>query len=140
MSSVAFDIVSKMRDDGILTSSNSFVGKAPPSITTTHTVAFDTPGGGSNPKYLRDDLGLRFITTGETHRYDLGHDLAQSIKDYLLGKKPFSYNSVYYIRVVMISDITYLGEDEENRPQFSINFQVTREYDSYPESNREEIL
>jgi hypothetical protein len=59
--------------------------------------------------------------------YAIGYALCRDIKYYLHQKRNNEiWNSTRYISIETRSDILFLGQDEKNRYEWTINFQVMR--------------
>jgi hypothetical protein len=59
--------------------------------------------------------------------YSTGHAFMRDLKYYLhLQRNMEIWNSTRYIQIAVKSDILYLGMDDKNRYQFSLNFQIQR--------------
>lgn len=136
MSDPALALKNKLEIDGDIT--NGFVGRAPANFDDVYSV-FSEAGGNSNPKYLRDHTTIVCNVYGKVNDYPSGRTEVQTVKDALLGVKPFTVGNVIYARVVMTNDIQFLGYDENERPIFSLTFEVTRDYTASGDSNREVI-
>lgn len=132
------DIRQLLIDDGALTSDQIFVGKSPQQLTTAHTTLIDN-GGSTNPRWLRDETNLQALVRGATQDYLSGWEMAQTVKDTILGREQFVVNDVLYIRFLLLNDILFIGYDENERPTFSLNFQVVRDYSAVGDSNRDVI-
>lgn len=58
--------------------------------------------------------------------YLTGFGMARDIKYYLHNRTAFTQNSTKYIQVRARSDILYLGRDDQNRYEWSVNFLCSR--------------
>lgn len=58
--------------------------------------------------------------------YQAGYDIARDLKYYLHHKENETWNSTRYILIDLRSDILFLGQDENNRYEWSMNFRIQR--------------
>lgn len=63
---------------------------------------------------------------GDRNGYQAARALAGAIKDELHGLRDQTINGTRYILVWAQSDVLWLGYDENQRPEFSINFRIQR--------------
>lgn len=139
MNPPSFDIAQKLIEENVVAMGNVFVGSDPINHTPAYVTLTDFGGSPTNPKWLRDNPNVQVRVRGERNNYADAYELIKNVKNNLLGKKPFSVDEVIYARFVLISDILFLGYDPNNRPQFSINFQLTIDYTDSTGTNREVI-
>lgn len=138
MNPPSVDVRQKMIDDYVVQSDKIFIGADPLNLASTYVTLTDA-GGSANPRWLRDVARLQVRVRARTNNYPEGYELIRNIRDYLLGKKPFQVNSVIYKRFVITSDILFLGYDDNNRPSFSVNFDVGIDYTDDVGTNRDVI-
>lgn len=112
-----------------------FVGKQATTPTASVTVK-NAPGPDANPKYLLDYPAIQIMIRGNKGNYTEAYAKAQLVKDRLLGIPSQDVNGVRWVLVNLIGDINDLGEDSNNSPLFSVNFQFIIEPPSNPNSNR----
>lgn len=120
------DIKDMMEDSGsdldVVFGTNLFIASMPDSPNTC-TVLLDT-GGGDQGQY-----GYEYPRVQMLHRntdYTTGRNFLRDVKYYLHHKNNETWNGTRYIEIATRSDILYLGQDDKNRYQFSLNFQVQR--------------
>jgi uncharacterized membrane protein YcgQ (UPF0703/DUF1980 family) len=131
----SLDIIELLLKEKVI--EHGFVGSEAIDFDETFVTAIDV-GGSSNPKWLRDDNRIHFRVKSKRNSYLEGWNTSQKIKEFLLGKEPIKINNVYYIRFVMSLDTYLVYYDENNRPVFALEIEITREYDA-PLGNRQEI-
>lgn len=96
----------------------------------------DTGGEPANPKYLLDFPGVQIRVRGAPNGYKAAYAHAKLVKDLVLGVDSQDVADDRLVSVTMISDVQYLGNDEDERPMFSINFRLITEPGTAAESNR----
>ena len=132
------DIIQLLLTENII--EKGFVGSDAINVPETFVTALDV-GGDSNPRWLRDNNRVHIRVKSKAFQYLEGWNVAQAIKDFLLGKRTILIGDVYYVRFVSNSDPYFVSYDENNRPIFAMEFTVTREYnkDSDYEGNRDQL-
>lgn len=87
----------------------------------------DGPSWGSpNPNYSYEYPTIQIQVRGEKGSYLTAYAKAEEIKNFLNGNGNQTVNGARYIQITCSSDILYLGRDENQRPLFSINFELQR--------------
>jgi len=84
---------------------------------------FDT-GGVPKEQYGYEKPNLQVLLRNKD--YDEGYAALRDIKYFLDEKNGETWNSTKYIIIRTRSDILYLGQDDKNRYQWSLNFQIHR--------------
>jgi len=107
---------------GLIFGTDLFIGIAPENPDQV-VCLYDTLGF-PQEKYGKENPGLQIYVRDNS--YTVGHALIRDIKYLLHNKNGFIINGTNYILVQCVSDIGFLGIDERNRYQFSVNFQITR--------------
>jgi hypothetical protein len=132
------DIIQLLLTENII--EKGYVGSDAINVPETFVTALDV-GGDSNPRWLRDNNRVHIRVKAQKFQYLEGWNVAQAIKDFLLGKRTILIGDVYYVRFVSNSDPYFVSYDENNRPIFAMEFTVTREYnkDSDYEGNRDQL-
>ena len=85
---------------------------------------YDT-GGGEQGQYNfeRPNVQIRIRNLD----YITGYNLARDIKDYLhQARNGETWNGTRYISIDLRSAILFLGQDDKNRYEFTINFLINR--------------
>jgi len=100
-----------------------FIGKEP---TAPHTIitAYNSGGTNPNPKFLLDFPSLQVRVRGAPNGYVAAEAKAKDVKNALLGLVSQDLNGDRWVSVTMAGDITPLGNDQQNRPMFSLNFNL----------------
>jgi len=116
-------LVSSSSGLGVVFGTDLFIASLPDSPNVC-TVITDT-GGNDQGQYGYEYPRIQII-----HRntdYITGYDFMRDIKYYLhLERNNETWNGTRYIQIAVRSDILFLGIDDKNRYQFSLNFQVQR--------------
>lgn len=97
------------------------------------------PGQPPNPKWLLDYPSAQVIVRGNETGYLEAHAKAQKVKNLLLGLPSQDLNGDRWVQINMAGDIADLGQDEKQRPMFSLNFQLIIEPAVSSDSNREPL-
>lgn len=84
----------------------------------------DTGGEPSNPKFLLDFPTLQILVRGNASGYLEAWAECKAVKDIMLGFSSASVNGDRWVAVNLISDIAFIGRDDNQRPQFTVNFQL----------------
>ncbi len=96
----------------------------------------DTGGLPSNPKWLIDFPTVQVITRDTANGYKAAWNAIKVIKDLCLGLDGQTINGDRWNSVTIGSDITFLGRDANNRPEFSLNFRLIIEPQTNSNTNR----
>jgi hypothetical protein len=80
------------------------------------------PGLSPNPKWLLDYPTVQVRVRGSQGSYESARAKAKDIKDLFLGFSSADVNGDRWVSITMLSDIAFLGYDDNERPEFSINF------------------
>jgi hypothetical protein len=103
-----------------------WIGKQPAKPDTSITL-FDDGGFAPDPKFLLDRPTLRVLVRGSEWGYTGAYSKAQAVKDTLLGDDRQTVGGTLYVGIIMTGDIAFIQYDDNNRPIFSLNFQIWRE-------------
>lgn len=88
-------------------------------------VLISDTGGQAQEKYGLEKPNIQILL--RNINYQSGYDLIRNIKYYLHeSRNGETWNGTRYILIANRSDILYLGQDEKNRYQWSLNFQIFR--------------
>lgn len=127
ITSPAYDIAQLLEDQGVgVMAQDIFVGNIPQEIDTCIGV-FDNGGTTSLNVYQRDEMLVRFQIRSPINDYNTGYNLANSVKEAVLGCESVTINEKDYILFNLVGDINHLGLDDLNRHRFSLNLRVVRE-------------
>ena len=86
--------------------------------------AYDSGGQEPNPQWLVDYPTVQIKIRGGENDYIAAFDKAEEVKDALLGLPSQEINGEIWTSVSLLSDRTFLGYDQNGRPEFSINFRL----------------
>lgn len=98
-----------------------------------------TGGLPANPKWLLDYPSLQVIVRGAPSGYQAALIEAYKVKDVLLGLTSLTLNGDRWVSVLMVGDITDLGQDILLRPRFSLNFSCIIEPASNVDTHRQSL-
>jgi hypothetical protein len=88
---------------------------------------YDSGGAPSNPKWLLDFPTVQVRVRGSENGYLAAQAKCKDIVDALLGLPSQDVNGDRWVMITQLSAPTFLGYEDNKRPQFSINFQLTIE-------------
>lgn len=93
-------------------------------------------GGEANPRWARDQVLIQVRCKGDVFGSQEAEQLIYKVRDILLGLDTVEYAAEYdYVRFLVISDVSYIGTDDNNRPVFTVNFETTIDW-KIPIGNR----
>jgi hypothetical protein len=87
---------------------------------------YDSPGFPPEPNYEYYYPGVQIRVRGDQGGYRAAWTLAESIRDVLKAVHDETWNSTKYVQIWCSGEIYSLGQDENNRPLFSMNFSIQR--------------
>lgn len=96
----------------------------------------DTGGSPANPKWLLDYPSVQIFVRGGQGGYLAAYAAANALKDICLGVTSQNINGDRLVAINMESDILSLGNDENQRPMFSMNFTLITEPATSANTNR----
>jgi len=102
-----------------------FIGHMPPSPDKCVTI-YDTSGYPAELDYTYQRPTFQIKVRGNKGGYRAAHELAQAIRDLLHGTHNENVNGARYILIAIESDVGSIGPDEQERPQFTVNFRAHR--------------
>jgi len=86
----------------------------------------DASGFKPESRYTWDRPGIKILVRAAEGGYENAYNKAGAVKTALHGQVNVVVNSTVYKCIVAAHEPMYLGEDKENRPLFSINFEAQR--------------
>lgn len=100
---------------------------------------FDTGGTeeGPNPKWLLDYRTIQVRVRGKPNDYQTIYAKIAQVKDVLLGLPAQTVEGDRWCGVTGLGDITFLGRDENDRPELIMNFRIIMEPADNALTNRE---
>ncbi len=96
----------------------------------------DTGGLAPNPKWLLDFPTLQILVRGAVGTYLVTFREAKAVKDLLLGITATVLNLDNWVSVTQSGDLMSIGRDDNQRPIFSVNFNLIIEPQVVANSNR----
>lgn len=111
--------------DGVVTNTNwkAFIGiyqSEPHNCVTLR----DTGGLESNPRYLLDEKTVQIIIRGKVNGYAEAYAKARQVKDCLLRIDPQNVGDDRWNSIIILSDIAFIGNDNNDRPMLTLNLRV----------------
>jgi len=108
---------------GYVFGTNLFVAVMPP--TPNDSVLISDTGGQAQEEYGLEKPNVQILL--RNINYQTGYDAIRNIKYHLHdSRNGETWNGTKYVLIACRSDILYLGQDEKNRYQWSLNFQIFR--------------
>jgi len=126
MGSPAVDIKDLLVADSSFTfAENTFVGIIPEETVPSIGV-LDSPGQPPEGISDIDYPSVQITILGEPFKYTETYALADTVKNLLHQQGGQTINGTWYLGIWADNDPIFLGLDEKNRPEFSINFRIQR--------------
>ena len=97
---------------------------------------FDVGGINPNPAIQIDQVSVQVQVRGNANGYLAAYQKAQDIKDALLGIDSLTLGTDRVVSITMLGDISFLGRDNNDRPELSVNFRMILERTPSSYSNR----
>jgi hypothetical protein len=91
---------------------------------------YDTGGQAPNPKFLLNYPGITITVRGAEGGYEAAYDKATAVVNALIGLPSQTIGSDRWVSVTMRGGINFVGQDENKRPMFSLNFSLIIEPNS----------
>jgi hypothetical protein len=85
---------------------------------------FDSAGQNPDPRWLLDYPTFQARVRGSINGYPDTYDKAKQVKDVILGLTPQDIGTDRWASVIMLGDIGFMGYDDKERPEFSVNFRA----------------
>lgn len=96
-------------------------------------------GAASNPKWLLDFPHVQVRVRGAKNGYNAAWTKAVQVHDLLLGISSQNVSGGRLDSVTAIGHINPLGNDDSNRPHFTMNFAIIAEPTASAETNRDPL-
>lgn len=119
------DILENISALGFTFATDLFVGEMPVTPDACVTI-YDTGGYAPEVDYVYERPTIQIRVRGAKGEYQNGHGLAQDIRDALNGLTGYIVNSARYVGIWCEGDVMALGNDDNNRPLFTVNFRLHR--------------
>jgi len=87
-------------------------------------VFYDSGGSNPNPKWRVDYSTIQVRIRGIKSDYSGAYDKAREIRDHLLGIDSQALGSDWLVSLTVMGDIGFTGYDDNDRPEFTINFRT----------------
>lgn len=81
-------------------------------------------GGRANPRWLLDFPSVQIRVRGGANQYAAAANRCLQIKQILLGIPSQDLNGDRWVQVNLTSDRAFVGYDQLNRPEFTMNFNL----------------
>ncbi len=102
-------------------------------------VSYDSGGSNPWPNRLLDFVMVQFRVRANPGGYAEAYTKAREVKDALLGIPSQTIGSDRWVSVTMSGDIAFMGYDDKDRPEFSLNFRCIIEPAASSLTNRESL-
>jgi hypothetical protein len=128
MSSPAADIGAMLAANGVGTIGTNIFISLMPNTPDAVIALYDSGGfpGESGYKYEYPTIQVRI--RGAKGQYISAYAKAEAVRNFLHDRANITWGVNRYIGIWSMSDILFLGQDELNRPELSINFRIHRTY------------
>jgi hypothetical protein len=112
---------------GLTLGTNLFVSEIPETNALAVGV-YDYPGEGPELEYTYERPNVQVQVRGGKvgGAYVAAHQMAQRIRDVLIAQRRPVINGARYILITCLSDVGFVGYDENHRPQLTVNFRIHR--------------
>ncbi len=87
---------------------------------------YDTGGTDPDTYHTLERPTVQILVRGRAEKFQTGYTLAETVYNQLHAIKNQTVNSTRYILIFATSAILFLGYDDNNRPEWSINFRIER--------------
>jgi len=119
------DILESISSLGLTFGTNLFVGETP--TTPDQCVCIlDTGGFEHEDNFVYERPTIQISARGDKGAYTATHELAQAVRDELHALANQTINSARYIGIWLMSDVMFVGWDDNRRPEFTANFRIHR--------------
>jgi len=118
-----------------------FIGKQPDDnsgIFDRSITLYDTGGASPLPHLALDYPHVMINVRGKPEQYTATREKAVALKNILLGLPSRDINGDRIVSVTLNGDINFVGYDDRNRPEFTLNFRLIVEPDATG-SNRQPL-
>lgn len=89
---------------------------------------FDYGGMSPEVNYTYERPNVQVVIRGAKSpgAYVEAHKKAQAVRDFLIAQRQPILNGARYIGIWALSDVSFIGYDENHRPQVTVNFRLHR--------------
>lgn len=102
-------------------------------------VSYDSGGSPPWPSRLLDFVMIQFRIRANPNAYATAYTKAREVKNALLGLPSQDIGSDRWVSVTMQGDIAFMGYDDKDRPEFTLNFRCIIEPAADALSHRESL-
>lgn len=88
---------------------------------------FDYAGGNPYPHLAVDNPSVQVLVRAGANNYSGGYDKCFEIKDRTLGLMSQDLEGERWVSITMVGDINFLRRDDQDRPEWTLNFSVLKE-------------
>lgn len=88
---------------------------------------YDSGGQNPNPKWRLDYPTFQVRVRGNKGDYSGAYAKVREVRDALLGIDPFTVSGDRCDGIICFGDIGFMGYDQNDRPEFSVNFRMILE-------------
>lgn len=85
---------------------------------------YDSGGENPNPAWLLNEPHIQIRVRGKPHAYGIAWDKAKLVRDAVLGITPQDVTSGRVDGIIALGDINYIGPDQKERPEFTMNLKM----------------
>ena len=110
---------------GLVFATDLFINKMPSSPDNVVSI-HDASGESPEVNYTYEKPGVQIRVRGAKGGYKAAHEQAQDIRNFLHPTGNLTINGARYVGIWAEGDIIPLGDDDNERPLFSMNFRVHR--------------
>ena len=104
-----------------------------------HVAIYDYGGASPGVKWNIDNPSVQVRVRTGANDYDGGYAKCLAIKNALLGFESADVNGERWVSVSMTSDINFLHRDSQDRPEWTLNFEILKLADLPGGAAREEL-
>ena len=97
-----------------------------PSTPDACTAVYDTGGEAPEPGFNYERPTFQVRVRGDKGDNRPAHEHAQACRDELNGTNNYTINSARYIGIWCVTDVIFVGYDDNNRPIFTVNLRAHR--------------
>lgn len=115
-----------------------YIGKRPDNPERVITV-YDSGGGTANPRWLLNYPSVQIRVRGQDGDYKQAYETAEAVKNKLLGLPSRDLNGDRWVQINMAGDIGFLGFNQNEQPEFVMNFNLIIEPADSPGDNRDPL-
>lgn len=85
---------------------------------------YDSGGENPNPAWLLNEPHVQIRVRGKSFGYGIAWAKASLVRDAILGITPQNVTGGRIDGIIALGDINYIGPDQKERPEFTMNFKM----------------